>query len=462
MKKEYHYYHATIKQMGARIEFNTLTDMCLFANHHHIEDVFLLKDIFPQEEEWFAIYYNNCLMLHETNGYKTLEHFETSTEKGFPSAAIYYDSLLLGYSKYEDYVLVKESGISDLTTFELIKKKGFITGFAHYKKLMDEKSDSNKISIQNINNPFELYTYAKQHNFEDCTLLINAFSKGFVDYRTFEGANELGFNDYNDFIASGKMGLRSYAEYSFAINNHIRDKQDYFEYLNLEFAGKEKNTHDKRVVQIILSKIEQGKKISLNKLNALLQKTIEEYKYKDTLEMPKWFTRSIIEVSDLADFLNKSEEVKRYGSYNADGEYFEINSMKDRAVVLDGSNVAHNSVGRTDKKVHAQNLILMIDYLKAHGFTDIIVIADASLRHRIDDVHNLEKVKKICKYLESPKETSADLFLIQYIKLNHCLIVSNDTFREWKIQDSWAAENIDFYRLTFIIKDNEVLMPDLK
>jgi len=41
-------------------------------------------------------------------------------------------------------------------------------------------------------------------------------------------------------------------------------------------------------------------------------------------------------------------------------------------------------------------------------------------------------------------------------------MVSNDNFREWKIQDPWAAENVDFYRLSFIIKGNEVLMPDLK
>jgi hypothetical protein len=136
--------------------------------------------------------------------------------------------------------------------------------------------------------------------------------------------------------------------------------------------------------------------------------------------------------------------------------------MQDRSVVLDASNVAHNSNGRTDKKVYAQNLVLMIDFLKEKGFSDITIIADASLRHKVEDNHILEKVKKMCTYLESPRETTADVFILQYIKMNHCLMVSNDNFREWKIQDPWAAENVDFYRLSFIIKGNEVLMPDLK
>ena len=65
-------------------------------------------------------------------------------------------------------------------------------------------------------------------------------------------------------------------------------------------------------------------------------------------------------------------------------------------------------------------------------------------------------------YLEAPRETAADVFLIQYVKKNHCLLISNDTFKEWKVQDAWTAENIDFYRLAFMIKGDQVLMPDIK
>jgi len=462
MKKEQcNYYAMKVQQMAAQMEFESLNDMCKFIDINQTETVFIINNEDPLESA-FAIYYNACLLLHKTEGFKTLDAFISAQEKGFKSAAFYYEALAEGYTKHDEYVLVKEAGINDLATFETMKKKGFITGFPIYKELIEKNPDLLKIAMP-INNPFDLYTYSQKNNFKDFAALIEAFNKGFVDANLYAAANELGFPTYLEFVDAGKRGFRIYTDLKLANDLKIRDAFDYNKYKELEYVKKDNSTHDQRVLLVILSKIEQGKKISLNKLNTILQTTLEEYKYSETKEMPEWFIIGINNVNDIADFLAKSEQVKKFGDYNADGEFFEINQMQDRSIVLDASNVAHNNAGRVDKKVHAQNIVLMIEFLKTKGFSDIIVIADASLRHKIDDPASMEKVKQISKYMESPKETSADMFLIQYIKINHCLIVSNDTFREWKIQDPWAAENIDFYRLSFIIKDSkEVLMPDLK
>ena len=342
-----------------------------------------------------------------------------------------------------------------------MKKKGFISGFTLYKDL-EAKEPKAFIVETPLNNPYQLYSYAKLHNFEDCTKLLEAFAKGFIDANLFVAAKELGFPTHADFIDAGKRGFRTYEDLKIANEKGMRDAQDLLKFVDLEYVKKENITHDQRVLLIVLSKIEQGKKISLNKLNTILHSNIDEYKYEDNAQMPTWFTIEITEIELLANFLEKSEHVKQYGNYHADGEFFEINKMQDRSIVLDASNVAHNNSGRIDKKVYAQNLVLMIEFLKEKGFTDIIVIADASLKHKVEDGTILEKVKKICTYLESPRETQADIFILQYVKINHCLLVSNDTFREWKVQDPWAAENVDFYRLSFIIKGTEVLMPDLK
>jgi len=461
MRKEaYQYFSVKVQQIAARLEFETLTDMCRFNEANHIDNVFILHEDNPSDD-CFAVYHNACLLLHKTEGFKTLENFVSAQDKGYPNAALYYDSIALGYSKYEDYLMVKESGISDPATFETMKKKGFLTGFIAFQEL--EKTEPKLFDITTpVNNAFDLYTYAKQHNFEDCSKLLEGLAKGFSDSNLFAAAKELGFPTHADFIDGGKRGFRTYTDLKLANELGIRDGQDLLKFNDLEFVKQGDITHDQRVVLIVLSKIEQGKKISLNKLNAILESNIEEYRYEDTMQLPKWFTKSMLSVGALSEFLEKSVSVKRYGTYYADGEFFEINKMQDRSVVLDASNVAHNSNGRTDKKVYAQNLVLMIDFLKEKGFSDITIIADASLRHKVEDNHILEKVKKMCTYLESPRETTADVFILQYIKMNHCLMVSNDNFREWKIQDPWAAENVDFYRLSFIIKGNEVLMPDLK
>ena len=459
-KEQYNYFSVKVQSMAARLEFESLTDMCRFADTNQVNNIFILRGE-KSEDDFFALYHNACLLLHNTNGFKTLENYLTAQEKGFPNAAVYYDSAELGYTKHEDYLLVKESGISDLATFETMRKKGYMLGYTTFKEL--EASIPKPYELEtSINNPYELYSHAKLHNFEDCSKLIEAFAKGFTDANLYTAAKELGFPTHADFIDAGKRGFRTFADLKLSNDTGIRDSQDLLRHIDLEYVKKGTTTHDQRVLLIVLSKIEQGKKISLNKLGAILKTNIESYKYEDTTEMPKWFTIGMNDVNELTNFLEKSEHVKLYGTYNVDGEFFEINKMQDRSIVLDASNVAHNSVGRVDKKVYANNLVLMIDFLKEKGFTDIIVIADASLRHKVEDNAILEKVKKMCTYLESPRETQADIFILQYVKINHCLLVSNDTFREWKVQDPWAAENVDFYRLSFIIKGNEVLMPDLK
>ena len=459
-KEQYNYFSVKVQQMAAQLEFESLADFCRFADTNQVDNIFILHEENPADDT-FALYHNACLLLHKTEGFKTLENYLVAHEKGFPTAVVYYDSVELGYTKYEDYLLVKEAGINDLATFETMKKKGFIAGLVAFKDL--EKLEPKPFELTTpINNPYDLYSYAKLHNFEDCAKLMEAFAKGFVDANLYAAAKELGFPTYQDFIDGGKRGFRTYGDLKVSNEMGMRDSADLLRYMDLEFVKKENTTHDQRVLMVVLSKIEQGKKISLNKLNTILQASIDDYKYEDTKEIPRWFTRSMDGTHELTEFLQKSEHIKRYGTYHADGEFFEINKMQDRSIVLDASNVAHNSHGRVDKKVYAQNLVLMIDFLKEKGFSDIVVIADASLRHKVEDSAVLEKVKKMCTYLESPRETQADIFILQYVKANHCLVVSNDTFREWKVQDPWAAENVDFYRLSFIIKGKEVLMPDLK
>ena len=68
----------------------------------------------------------------------------------------------------------------------------------------------------------------------------------------------------------------------------------------------------------------------------------------------------------------------------------------------------------------------------------------------------------IMKESDKPAEKAADIFIIEYVKQNHCLLVSNDTYREWKNHDPWVAQNIDFYRLTFMINDGLVILPDFE
>ena len=153
--------------------------------------------------------------------------------------------------------------------------------------------------------------------------------------------------------------------------------------------------------------------------------------------------------------------MKEYGHYHSDGTYFQVNKLQDRKVVIDGSNVAHNSQGNEKSKPAYANIILLVNELKAKGFTHIKVINDASLKHKISDIEKLGELKKLAEVSESPAETAADIFLINYVKSNHCLLISNDGFLEWRGADQWVLDNIDFYRLAFKITGDHVSLPDL-
>ena len=177
--------------------------------------------------------------------------------------------------------------------------------------------------------------------------------------------------------------------------------------------------------------------------------------------MPPWFTKAFENIYSIKEFLKTNDNVKEYGHYDADGEFFEAKKLRDRKVVIDGSNVAHKSVGKDNSKPFFANILLMVKELKKRGITEITVISDAALKYRIGDKELLPALEKECEYLEAPAETSADVFIIKYVKQHHCLLISNDTFREWKAADPWIATNIDYYRLTFMINNDTVLIPDL-
>jgi hypothetical protein len=80
------------------------------------------------------------------------------------------------------------------------------------------------------------------------------------------------------------------------------------------------------------------------------------------------------------------------------------------------------------------------------------------LRHKLEDKEELGNLKKIVKYMESPANTSADEFLMESLKKLKCHLISNDTYREWKIKDVWVAENIDKLRIPFMIDSGKVTL----
>ena len=95
-------------------------------------------------------------------------------------------------------------------------------------------------------------------------------------------------------------------------------------------------------------------------------------------------------------------------------------------VIVDASNVAHS----TEKNsALLTNVRLVRDRLTEDGLTPILV-ADAALRHQIDDADGYEALVKAGEIQQAPAGTDADYFILTFARELDAAVLSNDRFKD--------------------------------
>ena len=119
-------------------------------------------------------------------------------------------------------------------------------------------------------------------------------------------------------------------------------------------------------------------------------------------------------------------------------------------VVVDASNVAHH-VKNEDSQPQMVNILAAVKALE-ESEDEFVIIADASLRHEIDDKDAFLKLLENDNVEEVPAGNDADHFILEIAYSEKAKILSNDKFRDY------AAEfkNINSFRIPFVIKDNRL------
>lgn len=446
-----HYVLADSLNLVNKLEIKNILDFCQLIEKHHIKEVFILE-----KESNFAVAYQYFLLTIAKDGYENLEDKRNSIQNGFIKSDDYYDAQSLNIKTFENYQIMKTCGIQDSEIFKTIEEKNFVEGFKELTNYLKE-SKNKTVSFKN---PYELYTFATENHFKDYQGFFLAFQNGFTNFHDQSVALERGFSDAALYKVALNNGFPNYQSYNYAKEIDITTFEEFMKKESLEIEEGD-TIHDQKILLLILNKIDQGKKVSLNKIKSLVQDELKTY-HNANNKLPKWFKISLTDSEILEDFLLTHEKAIKLGTYDTDGEFFEIKPLNDRSVVIDASNVAHNSVSSTDNKPCIQNLINMVKFLKKKGFTDIVIIADASLRHKVADIEKLKVLEAEATYFVAPAETSADSYLLLMVKSKHCLLISNDTFKDHKREDSWIASNIDYFRLSFMITNDGVMMPDLE
>jgi hypothetical protein len=120
-----------------------------------------------------------------------------------------------------------------------------------------------------------------------------------------------------------------------------------------------------------------------------------------------------------------------------------------RIALVDGSNVAHAA----GEPARLRNITLVMEKLAAEGLRPVVV-ADAALRHQIDDADGYERLREEGKLRQAPAGTDADYFILPSARELDAAIVSNDTFRDRAKAFPEARDRV----IRFMIVPDEVVL----
>ena len=441
-------------QNAAIIELENLLDFYKYIELHNVKEVFIFDNA-----NKFGVLSHQFILQINSNGYETIEDAKVALLNKFPTAEDFYDAKKEGLSSYELYEMKTKFGIEDKEKLEKIESEGYLVGFELFKTRYNDIQKVNT-NFKPFQNALELYNYIIENQFEDYNQALKSLVGGFTSLEEYKSAHEKGFEYNKDYKEALINGFPNFEKYQKAKEEKVKTYLEFIDKHNLELSSPDL-PHDQSLLLLLLSKLEQGKKVGVTKLKLLLEDTLNQYKTKDG-KLYDWFQTSLKKNKDYISFLETNSDAAQFGHYDKDGEFLEIFQLQNRSIVIDGSNVAHNSQNGQPEKPSIANLIKMVRFLKTKGFTDILIIADASLRHKLIDLDKLPQLNDEAKYLIAPAGVQADLYLIDHVKRKHCLLLSNDAFKQYKMTDPWVAVNIDYYRLTFMITEEGVFMPDIK
>jgi len=455
--KIYKYTEVAEYKAALYLRLNSLDEFSRFLDHHQYKQLLLL----PADKgsgNCFAVIHDGALIVQEAKGFQALEDYHAAVKANFTDAKRFYEALAIGCKTFEEYDAAMKSGTHDLKLLAKMRQAGFIEGFTGFT----EMKKTAVVSSIPADNAVKLYNWAMAAHFTCFKEFKEAIEKGFTDANVYKVAMEKSYSTAEEFIKGNEGKYLDAAEFREAQKVGARDRDDYAHYHELMLLNLPELKDDEKTVIVVLSKLPQHKKVSVNKFKELVTQQAESYRYPDTNEMPSWYAAAFSESYTLTDFLQKNDEARKYGQYDKDGEYFETRRLQERKIVVDGSNAAYPMERKVGEKPRISNIMRVVNALKERGFTEIIVMSDASLIHVIADGEKLAELKEMVTYIQTPAGKSADMFMIDYVKIHRCLLLSNDTFRDWKLNEAWVAENIDYYRLSFVVNDDTVLLPDLE
>lgn len=451
------------------IELTDASGVLKIAENANVKFIFRINgENDRSNENVFYFPHNNIIYKITCGRFNTLEDYQSAFEGGFSKAEDFYDALKGNFRTFAEYDFCKKLGTDQRNMYLQARDGGYVKGFPSFVTKYEKYKINNytKDIPKNIDNAIKLYEFAKSKGFTLYSEFEKVYDAGYPDYLLYKEASDKFFKSASDFYNATKAGFNDSSEYEEAKRFMIGSKREYDSYINFKKNNKKGFSHDEFQTYDILTALENGKQLPLSEMRELLSKEQEKHKRSfnnnDLKILPIWYTKKLDKDDSMCEFLLQNEYVRRLGFYDKEKCYFEIFKPSKRKIYIDASNVAFTNSNENKRTAKFKNIMLVVEELKTHNFNDITAIADATLIHRANDHDVLKELQKIINYKEVPSHTSADEFLISSAKRDKCLIVSNDTFKDWKENNKWMRLNADNIRLPFIISKGKVVFSKIE
>jgi len=265
-KPGFQYFEANIAFNNIVVNLHTIPDFVRYAEQHGTKSIFLINDDADEKNSHFALINNGLLIRQYSFGFKFIEDFQEAKRQGFNEAQHFYDAKVRGVTHYKDYQLMLDARIVELSVLETLKTLGYAEGFEAWQKLQVDAS-LKLPDIGSITNAYELYEVGVRQGFPSYALLETALLIGFDNHDNYLSAINRGFKDAASFEDAVKLGFICYSDYEFALIHQIRDTKDATHFFSFcDAAGGKEIPFDEKVMLSFLSRLEEGKRISINKI----------------------------------------------------------------------------------------------------------------------------------------------------------------------------------------------------
>jgi len=130
-------------------------------------------------------------------------------------------------------------------------------------------------------------------------------------------------------------------------------------------------------------------------------------------------------------------------------------SPEEKSIVVDLNNFLLADKDLSGK-AKIENIDLLYEYLKAHGYDNIIFISSSSLWKRVNKKGRYDQLVRNRTILKAPALVDMDWYVLSIAQQLNCDILSNDKFK--KYWDDFGREWIQSKRKTFMFIEGKVII----